>query len=116
MIHLPMFDQFVLITLHVLVLYSLAHLKLHSHLQPLKLYLRLWIHLHVNPSVFVSPQNYQILLILVIHCLFEPSSYKETILDPLWQQAMDEELSALYKTNTWDLVPLSSGKSVVGCR
>jgi len=29
---------------------------------------------------------------------------------------MDEELSALYKTNTWDLVPLSSGKSVVGCR
>jgi hypothetical protein len=51
-----------------------------------------------------------------IHCLFEPSSNKETILDPLWQQAMDEELSALHKTNTWDLVPLSSGKSVVGCR
>jgi len=50
-----------------------------------------------------------------IHCLFEPSSYKEAILDPLWQQAMDEELSALHKTNTWDLVPLPSGKSVVGC-
>jgi hypothetical protein len=51
-----------------------------------------------------------------IHCLFEPSSYKEAILDPLWQQAMDEELSALHKTDTWDLVPLPPGKSVVGCR
>ena len=51
-----------------------------------------------------------------IHCLFELSSYKETILDPLWQQAMDEELFALHKTNTWDLVPLPPGKSVVGCR
>jgi hypothetical protein len=51
-----------------------------------------------------------------IHCLSEPSSYKEAILDPLWQQAMDEELSALHKTDTWDLVHLPPGKSVVGCR
>jgi hypothetical protein len=51
-----------------------------------------------------------------IHCLSEPSSYKEVILDPLWQQAMDKELYALHKTNTWDLVPLLLGKSVVGCR
>jgi hypothetical protein len=29
---------------------------------------------------------------------------------------MDEELSALYKTDTWDPVPLPPGKSVVGCR
>jgi hypothetical protein len=29
---------------------------------------------------------------------------------------MDEELSTLHKTYTWDLVPLSLGKSVVGCR
>ena len=29
---------------------------------------------------------------------------------------MDEELSALYKNNTWDLIPLSPSKSVVGCR
>jgi len=57
MIPLPMFDQFLLITLQVLVLYSLAHLKLH---------LRLWIHLHISPSTFISLQNYQILLILVI--------------------------------------------------
>jgi hypothetical protein len=35
-----------------------------------------------------------------IHCLSEPSFYKETILDPLWQQAMDEELSILHKIDT----------------
>jgi hypothetical protein len=35
-----------------------------------------------------------------IHCLFEHSSYKEAILDPLWQQVMDEELYALHKTDT----------------
>jgi hypothetical protein len=29
---------------------------------------------------------------------------------------MDEELSASHKTDTWDLVPLPHGKSVVGCR
>ncbi|XP_031257396.1 uncharacterized protein LOC116115383 [Pistacia vera] len=55
-------------------------------------------------------------LLASIHCLSEPSSYKEAILVPLWQQAMDEELSALHKTGTWDLVPLPLGKTVVGCR
>ena len=29
---------------------------------------------------------------------------------------MDEELSTLCKTDTWDLIPLPPGKSVVGCR
>jgi hypothetical protein len=29
---------------------------------------------------------------------------------------MNKELSALYKIDTWGLVPLPLGKSVVGCR
>ena len=51
-----------------------------------------------------------------IHNLSEPLSYKEAVLDPLWQQAMTEELSALHNTGTWDLVPLPSGKSKIGSR
>ena len=51
-----------------------------------------------------------------IHCFSEPSSYRKTILDPLWQQTMDEKLYALHKTYTWDLIPLPFGKSDVGCR
>jgi hypothetical protein len=81
---LPMFVLFLLIILQVLTLYSSAHLKLHSHLQPLKLRLRLWIHIYVNPYTFISPQNYQILLcyslsftlfLAFVHCLSEPSFY-----------------------------------------
>ena len=34
----------------------------------------------------------------------------------LWQIAMKEELDALFKNHTWDLVTLPSGKSVVGCK
>uniref|UniRef100_A0A3N7FT18 Uncharacterized protein n=2 Tax=Populus trichocarpa TaxID=3694 RepID=A0A3N7FT18_POPTR len=41
----------------ILTFYSLARLKLHSHLQPLKLLLRLWIHLYIKPHAFISPQN-----------------------------------------------------------
>ena len=51
-----------------------------------------------------------------IHNLSEPLSYKEAVLDPLWQQAMTEELSALHNIGTWDLVPLPSGKSKIGSR
>ncbi|CAJ2652486.1 unnamed protein product [Trifolium pratense] len=51
-----------------------------------------------------------------VHSLFEPSSYKEAILDPLWKKAMDEELAALHKTDTWDIVPLPPGKHAIGSR
>jgi hypothetical protein len=51
-----------------------------------------------------------------VHCLSKPSSYKEAILDPFLQHAMDEEHIALHKIDTWDLVPLAPGNSVVGCR
>uniref|UniRef100_A0A2N9HCD2 Reverse transcriptase Ty1/copia-type domain-containing protein n=1 Tax=Fagus sylvatica TaxID=28930 RepID=A0A2N9HCD2_FAGSY len=36
--------------------------------------------------------------------------------NPLWQQAMADELDALHKTHTWDMTTLPSGKSAVGCK
>jgi hypothetical protein len=51
-----------------------------------------------------------------IHCLSNPFSYEEAIFYPFWQQVIDEELSTLYKTDTWDLIPPPPGKSVVGYR
>ncbi|GKU98927.1 hypothetical protein SLEP1_g11860 [Rubroshorea leprosula] len=41
---------------------------------------------------------------------------QEASLDPLWQQAMKEELQALEKTGTWDLVDLPIDKTLVGCK
>ncbi|KAL9259036.1 Retrovirus-related Pol polyprotein from transposon RE1-like protein [Drosera capensis] len=48
--------------------------------------------------------------------LHEPQSFREASTDPLWQQAMNEELHALSKIRTWDLVYLPPGKSLVGCK
>ena len=48
--------------------------------------------------------------------LHEHQTYHEASTDPLWQIAMKEELDALTKNHTWDLVTLSPGQSVVGCK
>ena len=57
-----------------------------------------------------------------LHCfsalasLQEPQTFHEASSNPLWQQPMKEELDALHKTGTWDLVDLPSGKSAIGCK
>ena len=48
--------------------------------------------------------------------LQEPQSFREASSNPLWQQAMKEELDALHKNGTWDLVDLYSGKFAIGCK
>nr|CAN67240.1 hypothetical protein VITISV_037460 [Vitis vinifera] len=60
--------------------------------------------------------------LLDYHCyiafatLHEPQTYREASIDPLWQIAMKEELDALTKNHTWDLVTLPPRQSVVGCK
>ena len=50
--------------------------------------------------------------LLDYHCytalatLHEPHTYHKASTDPLWQIAMKEELDALSKNHTWDLVTL----------
>ena len=36
--------------------------------------------------------------------------------NPKWIQAIEEELRALQKNDTWVLVPLPEGKKTVGCK
>ena len=48
--------------------------------------------------------------------LHEPQAFRETSSNPLWQQAMKQELDTLHKTGTWDLVDLPSEKSAIGCK
>jgi hypothetical protein len=45
-----------------------------------------------------------------------PRDWKEAKRDPKWKKAMLEELAALEKNNTWDLVPFPLGKKVVSCK
>ena len=49
----------------------------------------------------------------------EPSCYQEPVDDidsEKWKTSMEEEMDSLYKNNTWDLVELPEGRSVVGCK
>ena len=60
--------------------------------------------------------------LLDYHCytahatLHEPQTYREASIYPLWQIAMKEELDALTKNHTWDLVTLPPRQSVVCCK
>ncbi|KAJ9546605.1 hypothetical protein OSB04_019148 [Centaurea solstitialis] len=46
----------------------------------------------------------------------EPTSYKEASSSSHWQAAMQEELHALDKAQTWDSVPLPPGKRPIGSK
>jgi hypothetical protein len=73
--------------------------------------------LHQSTRVRAPPSHLQ-----DYHCCYalatlpKPHSYRKASINLLWQKAMSDELDALTKTHTWDLVDLSSGKSTVGCK
>ncbi|CAL2246014.1 unnamed protein product [Prunus armeniaca] len=66
-----------------------------------------------HPPAKYSYYHFYLTNMLSLH---EPSSYIEDSANPLWQQAMSEELDALAKTNTWELVQLPRGKIAIGCK
>ena len=45
-----------------------------------------------------------------------PTRVEEAMEDPKWTQAIKEEMEALMKNKTWNLVPLPRGKKTVGCK
>ena len=45
-----------------------------------------------------------------------PRNVQEALTDPDWKKAMNEEMEALQRNTTWELVPLPKGKKTVGCR
>ena len=45
-----------------------------------------------------------------------PTIVREAIQDPKWKTPMDDEMAALEKNKTWDLVTLPEGKRTVGCK
>jgi hypothetical protein len=48
--------------------------------------------------------------------LSEPATYHDAICHPEWQHAMAEEIAALERTGTWDLVPLPSHARPITCK
>jgi hypothetical protein len=46
----------------------------------------------------------------------EPKFYFQAASDPNWVTAMNEEIEALNRNNTWDLVDLPPGRKTIGCK
>lgn len=46
----------------------------------------------------------------------EPTTVAQALKDPLWCQAMTDELKALHNQGTWDLVPPDSSQNLIKCR
>nr|KYP51292.1 Retrovirus-related Pol polyprotein from transposon TNT 1-94 [Cajanus cajan] len=53
---------------------------------------------------------------LSISAQHEPTSFKEANSEECWRRAMEAELQALEKNQTWSLVRLPEGKRPVGCK
>ena len=46
----------------------------------------------------------------------EPETFSKATKDLRWVEAMNEEMQALSKNETWDLVPSSNHQKAIGCR
>jgi len=46
----------------------------------------------------------------------DPSHFEDAIKDRKWIEAMDEEINAIERNKTWDLVELPKGKEVIGVK
>ncbi|KAF5779215.1 putative RNA-directed DNA polymerase [Helianthus annuus] len=46
----------------------------------------------------------------------EPSCYEEAADDPRWVEAMNKEMEALFRNNTWVLTDLPQGRKAIGCK
>jgi hypothetical protein len=46
----------------------------------------------------------------------EPTCFEHVVRNPIWDNAMDEELATLDANDTWELVILLKNKKVIGCK
>jgi hypothetical protein len=46
----------------------------------------------------------------------DPQSYGEATGNPFWEFTMQEEYNSFLENQTWDLVPLPSGRKIIRCR
>lgn len=65
---------------------------------------------------FLSPIYYAFVPTISFITIIIPQTIQEALSHPGWQEAMTDEMSALESNNTWELVSLPPGKSVIGCR
>ncbi|KAH9316652.1 hypothetical protein KI387_025279, partial [Taxus chinensis] len=45
-----------------------------------------------------------------------PIYFEETIKNEVWEKSMDDEIDAITKNQTWELMDLPKGKDVIGVK
>ena len=56
---------------------------------------------------------------VTLFCLFadrEPTGFEEAVREKKWRDAMDEEIKAVKKNDTWELATLPTGKNSTGVK
>jgi Reverse transcriptase (RNA-dependent DNA polymerase) len=51
-----------------------------------------------------------------LHSNYTPREWREAMQDPRWKNTMFEEMRALVKNDTWDMILRPSGKNIMGCK
>ncbi|KAL0427173.1 UNVERIFIED_CONTAM: Retrovirus-related Pol polyprotein from transposon TNT 1-94 [Sesamum latifolium] len=69
----------------------------------------------VSPSLSHITSSYKC-FVGSLSNLQEPHHYKQVVLRAEWVEAMHQELLALEKNDTWEVVPLPPGKTAIGCK
>ena len=70
----------------------------------------------VNRYGYDEYMAYHYAFMMKVASVREPETLSEAAKDPRWVDGMNEEMEALCKNETWDLVPLPPNKKAIGCR
>jgi hypothetical protein len=54
--------------------------------------------------------------VTILNKIVEPKHFFQAVRDPNWVSAMNDEIEALNRNNTWELVDLPPGIKTVGCK
>jgi hypothetical protein len=71
---------------------------------------------HENPSHGLPTSEPAILMHFYMVQYFDPQTYSEVLVNPLWKVVMQDEHDSLLQNQTWDLVPLPSKTNICKCR
>ncbi|KAJ0456204.1 putative RNA-directed DNA polymerase [Helianthus annuus] len=52
----------------------------------------------------------------MLNKISEPTCYEEAAKDPRWVEAMNKEMEALFRNNTWTLADLPQNRKAIGCK
>ncbi|KAL0283336.1 UNVERIFIED_CONTAM: Retrovirus-related Pol polyprotein from transposon RE2 [Sesamum angustifolium] len=66
--------------------------------------------------VYLLTTSTHMSFVALLSSIQEPRSYLEASKDARWVDAMNEELTALDKNETWELASLPPGKKAIGCK